>query len=762
MASALLSGCALLKLATKGNSWPKLSGEISAPVAERVFIRRDGHGTPHIRANSERDAWFALGFVHGQDRLFQADVQRRLMWGRLSEWLGDRTVGLDLFMAGLQLRERGERIVNAASPEVRDMLEAYSEGMNAGADSLGALPIEYRLVGAEFEPWTPVDCAAVVFLQSWGLNENAHFESTALMLRDLKTEELDQLFRLPPDPLPVDPAWEEIRKLDIAGFSKGFQAFTDVLGGLPERGQASNNWVVGGQRTADGLPIVANDPHLGQSVPSLWYVVDLQGGELHVAGVSFAGSPTVVIGHNESVAWGLTNVMADYVDYAVLERVGDDGYVLDGGEKTLRRVEVEVSVKDGEPATSETWWTEVGPVITDLEGTHIVAMRWHAFELADQTAGAFRALNLAGSVQQGLDVMKVPMTVAQNLVIADVHGDYAWQQVGSIPTRAHHTGRVPYLASELDSGWTGWWDELPGERNPERGYVWTANAAPADARAAAISTGYAPTWRHDRIAELLDGTEEATVADMGIVQRDLYARQAATLLPGLLDGHVAADPRSEMCRSVLEDWDFQVTSSSPGPLVWTVFQREFLRASLEDDLGPEVFDVYLQAAGATSNLIAGDLSPWLDDRPAAVERALIATCDLLQGSIGNDPDDWSWGGQHLLELDHPFASGRKLLSKWNMPSTPFQGNGATVAATSHGWRSLDMPVAGMPSMRIVMPLGDLGASTVVHPGGQSGQPRAKFFTSHFDAFVGGKTLPLWFSEADVAANTAYSLTLEPQ
>jgi len=762
IAAALVSGCAVFKLASKSNSWPRIEGSISVPAEADIQIRRDGFGVPHIRAESERDAWFALGFVHGQDRLFQADIQRRLMWGQLSEWLGKRTVGLDLFVTGLELRQRGQVILDGASPEVVAMLGAYSEGMNAGADSLGKLPIEYRLLGAEFVPWTPVDCAAVVFLQSWGLNANAHFESAALLLRDLEADELDRLFRLPPDPVPVDPAWDEIRVLDIAPFNAGFRSFTGALGGRPERGQASNNWVVGGARSVDGMPIVANDPHLGQNVPSLWYVVDLKGGDLHAAGVSFAGSPTVVIGHNESVAWGLTNVMADYVDYAVLERVGSDGYIVNGDEKTLRKVDVEIAVKDAEPQTGVVWWTDVGPVITDIEGTHIVAMRWHALELEDQTASSFRALNLAGSVQEGLDAFGGPMAVAQNLAIADVHGDYAWQQIGSIPIRASHTGRVPYLASELDSGWTGWWSDLPGERAPERGFVWTANAAPDDARAPAISTSYAPVWRHDRIEELLLEVDKATPEDMGRIQRDTIDRNAATAIPDLLAGYEASDPQAETCRKVLAEWDFDVTTKSAGPLVWTIFEREYLRAALEDDLGEEIFDVYLQTAGSTSNLIAGDLTPWLSDRPAAIEAALVATCAELAAELGSDPGLWRWGDQHRLKLEHPFASGRKLLSGWNMPVVPSPGNGATVAATSHTWRHLDMPVAGMPSMRIVMPLADLDASTVVHPGGQSGQPGAKFFTSHFEAYVKGETVPLWFSDADVAANTDYSLTLVPQ
>ena len=727
-------------------------------LEQELQIHRDVHGIPHVDAASERDAWFALGVLHGQDRLFQADIQRRLMWGRLSEWLGERTVGLDLFMAGLDLQRPAARMLEEASPDVVAMLEAYSQGLNSGASSLGKLPIEYRLLGVDFEPWTPLDCASVVFLQSWGLSANPHFETSALLLRDLSADDLDALFRHSKDPVPVDPAWEEVRTLDIAGFSKGFRSFTGALGGLPERGQASNNWIVGGERTASGLPIVANDPHLGQAVPSLWYPVDLRGGGLHVAGVSFAGSPTVVIGHNESIAWGLTNVMADYVDLAIVERVGEDSVRVEGQVQPLREVPVEVEVKGGSSATGSVWWTDLGPVISELSGTHLVVMRWHAFEIVDHTATVFRSLNLSTSVDEALQGARAPMAVAQNLVVADVQGDFAWQQVGSIPLREGHTGRVPYLASEEGSGWSGWWEELPGERGPERGYLWTANAAPDDTRAPAISTAYAAPWRHDRIGEVLEGLDKATVEDMARLQRDVFDRQAATVLPRVLEGYAPVDPEAQKCEAILRAWDFSATVESPAPTVWTVFQRQLSSAVVKARFG-DVVGIYLQVAGPTSNILERS---WALDAPELVEEAMKGTCVELGEVLGDDIEAWSWGHSHPLELTHPFADGRKLLSRWNMPVVPSAGTGSTVSATSHGWRGHPMPVAGMPSMRIVMPLADLGASTLVHPGGQSGQPGAKFFTSHFDAFVSGDTLPLWFDASDVRQNTAYTMTLRPE
>ena len=211
------------------------------------------------------------------------------------------------------------------------MLEAYAEGVNSGVGSLSKLPVEYRLLNKGFDAWEVKDGLALGFLQSWNLETNSSREMAALLMReewDVST--LDRLYRLRPEEPEVDPYWDELRGVEIGELTRAYRSWTSAFGGRPDKAQASNNWVLGPDRTASGHAIVANDPHLNQSVPSLWYVVDLVGGDHRAAGATLPGLPGVPIGHNGKVAWGLTNVMADVVDYAVLERVGDRGYVLAG------------------------------------------------------------------------------------------------------------------------------------------------------------------------------------------------------------------------------------------------------------------------------------------------------------------------------------------------------------------------------------------------------------------------------------------------
>ncbi len=788
-----LAGCALFSLASQKKAWPDHAATVAVkgPTKE-IAIARDGFGIPHIRASSTPDAMYALGFAHAQDRLFQADLTRRLIYGEASTLLGDRTVDFDGFVRGMEVRKRAAQTVQKAPFPVQAVLIAYSAGFNAGRDSLEKLPIEYELLGVETVPdWQPADCVANVYLQSWNLAENPEAELAALALKDLDADVLDRLLRFEVETPALEPGWNELRAADIGAWTPGWKGWTGLFGGIDEpTSEASNNWVVGPEISADGAPIVANDPHLSQRVPSIWYAADIQGGDLHAAGMTFPGSPAVVIGHNENVAWGLTNVMADYVDFAILETADEGRAVIhEGAEMALEKVAVNVEVKGGESVPYTTWYSPIGPVLTERNRSHVVVLRWHALELADESTTAFFELNHATTAQEAIAAMQRPMSVAQNLVVGDVHGDYAWQSVGSVPVRKAHTGRIPYDGSSPDHGWEGWYAELPGERAPERGWVATANQRPTRLRPAAlpialdeegqpvevpepeeppadidvhgITTGWAQPWRYNRIAEQLSAQKSWTPEAVASLQTDVRDLQAATLLPQLLEGVKGSNAAARRCRDLLAGWDHEVDIDSVEATVWVTFQRELLREALADDIGADAFDIYLQVHSTGRNLLGVGIDDWVSDRKDAVDSALIATCNRLESTLGESEEAWRWGAVHPLKLEHPFASGRALLSKWNAPVRDFPGNSNTVAAASAGWQDGEKPVGGMASLRIVMPLSDLSKSTLVHPGGQSGFPRHPDAFSQFDAFVKGETLPLYFSIADVVEHTVSTQTLVP-
>ena len=757
----LMHGCALKALSKQEKGWPGVQGEVNVlGPAGQVTILRDELGIPHIRAGADADALFGLGFVHAQDRLFQADLTRRAVKGELSELFGERTVQIDHFAKSMQVKTLAAQVVADAPFSIQAMLQAYVAGFNAGVDSLERLPVEYQLLGIEtFTPWTAEDCVGNLYLQSWNLAENPRSELAALALKDLDPALLDKVLRVNADVQPLDDYWSELRTLELGDWTPAWKGWSDAFVGIPEASQASNQWVVGPSKSADGMPIVANDPHLGQSVPSLWYTADIQGEDLHVAGVTFAGTPMVVIGHNEHVAWGLTNVMADYVDYAVVQRDGEDGYILGGERKKFREVSTVVQVKDAEPSEAVTLYTELGPVLTDRAADYLLVLQWHALNMPNEGVTAFAALNLSTSVDEALVAMSRPLPVAQNLAVADVTGDFAWQAVGSVPRRLAHTGRVPYPAYLAEHGWDGWFETLPGERAHERGYVSNANQAPDHEDANRISSHYAQGWRSGRIVELLNERDDWTPELVAEMQKDVVDTQAATHLPRLLDGVTPSLSQGKACKAILDEWDYVVSVDSIGPTVWNAFHRELLREALVDELGEAGLDVLMQVQPTSRNMLGVGLEPYMDED--TVENALTAACMSLENTLGEEVAGWTWGSQHPLKLQHPIGRTSSLLSRWNMPVTPFPGNSVTLAAASASWSEGEKAVGGMASVRVVMPLSDLSKSTMVYPGGQSGHPRHAHSQDQFPVFVAGETLPLYFSDQDVLLHAVNRLTLIP-
>jgi len=762
VALSMSTSCALGKLATKGKSYPEVRGvQPVGGIQAPIDIKRDKFGIPHIQAQSERDAWFGLGYVHAQDRLFQMDSRRRYAFGRLSEWIGPSTVELDGFVQGLGLEEVARRVTTDASPEVRDMLQAYSDGVNAGRASLRKLPVEYRLLNQEFEPWTPEDCAAIVLIQSWSLSENSHYELGALALKDhLDPAQIDKLFRHEPHIPPLDSYFSMLKDAEFGPYTAGFNKFDTPPAAPSDPPPGSNNWVVAGSKSVTRAPIMASDPHLVQRVPSLWYVAHVSGGGLNTAGVTLPSAPAVVIGHNENLAWSLTNIMADYVDFVALERSGERGYILAGEEHELRSTTATIKVRGAGDEQRETHWTKVGPVVTELSGTHLLALRWHALELADETAELFRGINLAASVDEALEASARHSVVAQHLLLADDQGHIALTQLGTLVERTGFTGRVPYPGSDPNYGWSGWMKERYVEVDPESGYLHTANSRLGYPRSDSISTSYVPDHRYQRIKELLEAKETFGPADLAAMQLDRRDHQAATRLPVLLKDVQPSTEHGKSCAELLESWDYTWETDSVGATVWAIFQRELLREALVDEIGEDAFQIYLQVAGSSRSLIAYGVEDFLQDRLGSVDRALNATCLALEESAGPNKKDWTWGIHHPLRLEHAFAGDKKLLSRWNMPVTPFGGSGSTVAAAGYGWNVEDTRVGGMASMRMIMPL-KRGHATGIHPGGQSGQPGHPHYNDLFRKYVEGGSVPLWFDAPDVERESTHLLRLVP-
>lgn len=769
---ALLPGCQLFELAAITSSYPPLDGELTVEGADdAITVVRDAAFVAHVTATTEHDAWFGQGFVHGQDRYWQADLNRHLAFGRVSEWLGEGAASLDGFMQGMELDDRGKALFAAQSDEAKAMFQAYADGMNAGLASLGNDPIEYRLLQVEPEPWTATDAYGVLFLMAWNLTENPAHETAAYLLRDaLDARALSDLYAFHPDVPDVDAWWGTVRQLDAGEFNAGFEAFTSSLGGRPDAGEASNNWVLGPSKSASGTPVLANDPHLGQRVPSLWHASHVRAPGLEAAGVTLPGVPGFPIGHTGDAAWGLTNVMADVVDFAILERAGDDGYVLAGETKSFTEVTAQVDVGLDEPITKTTTWTELGPVVTTNTADHVMAMQWHAFTVDDRLPEALYALAHSHSVDDLLDALDRPLMLAQNVALADAAGSFGYQSAGSVPRRVGMTGRTPYLASQPGIGWDGWLEGLPGERDTARGYVHTANTRPTSTQSAdgdvtgidvdAITTAWVAPHRDTRIREMLERPGPFDADDVRRQQLDLLDVTARRLVPWLLEG-VATPGDATACVDELKAWDFRWTTDSAGAAVWSRMHPAITRRTVNRWLDEEQTALFLASVGTGRGMLDARIEDLLSQaREQVVAEALVDACDDLTEQLGPDPAGWSWGEMHPLELKHPVADGQGILGYWHMRPVPWSGSGATVNAASYDLARDDRgvtPVTGMASVRFVIDLADPDGASMTYPGGQIGAPTHPGYASHYEAFVAGETVPLPWHDVEAS----HTLTLRP-
>lgn len=772
----LLSGCALTTLMTSGRSLPELEGQLEAPgLAGPAEIIRDERGIPHIRANSEADAAYSVGFVHAQDRLFQLDLARRLAYGRLAEILGPDAVPLDIFMRSLGLQEQAVEAMKAMDADTRFVLAAYSSGVNAGRDSAKKPPLEHRLLDQrKVEDWTPTDSMAVVFLNNWWLSRNADEELFAWLNRkELSRDDLDALFGLYDETTGADPYWEGIRKTRSGGLSEPFSAFMGTMSGIAAEGQASNNWVISGDRTESGKPILANDPHLVRSVPATWYVADIKGGSWHAAGGTVPGLPYVVVGHNETLAWGATNVMIDYVDFVVLERDGTLGYFHQGEKKTLVEKTVEIVVAGEElPRTETVYLSDVGPVVTDLAGTHLLAMQWSALTEVDNSASLVRQINLAATVEEASQIPTAGANTGLNFVFADSEGSIGWSVTGRAPKRLAHSGLLPYPGSSEHHGWDGYWETLPQEVDPERGYIVTANSRPeyeVDPEAEVVlptpeelSNSYIKPFRKDRISELIEATPKHTPESVMAIQMDIQDGQARQQVPALLDGLDSKTEGGIWVKETLTAWDYEANGRGVESLVWAEYNKQLVEYALEDTLSKAGVQTYLEtcSAGGTLVDVEGGLEHFVADADMARRAALLETHKSLTESFGESTSGWRWEYAHTLTFEHPFVQAGAPASLNAGFVDDGHGSPNTVNAAGYAWDQ-GYEMTWIPSMRLIVPLDDVGNATVVVPPGQSGQPGSDNYQDQVRYWKNGEQLPLWFHDADVEREAAYRLELTP-
>ncbi|HLE32808.1 MAG TPA: penicillin acylase family protein [Bacteroidota bacterium] len=748
-------------LATK--SFPQTSGTLVLDgLKEQVSIHRDSFGMPHVFASNDHDAYMAAGLLHAQDRLWQMDLIRRAGEGRLAEILGEKALPVDRLFRTLGLTDLSRQIASELNAESRLALESYAAGVNAYiADHRSSLPVEFDMLGIEPDPWLPEHSILLSKLMAWELNYSRWVDITfGYVVERVGEERARELYPDWPAGAPVIVPKELRGSLgsDLLGADRLFHELTG-LGGF---GSGSNSWVLSGSRTVSGKPLLANDPHLVLTTPARWYEMHLSTPTLDVSGASLPGIPFIVIGRNRSIAWGVTNAMVDDEDFYV-EEVDSlalpTRYMVNGSWREITSRVDTILVKDQLPVVLTSYHTHRGPIVNRIEPAAalsplLLSMRWTAMEATNETQ-AFHMINRATNWREFREGLKHFSAPAQNFVYADTAGNIGYYLGGKIPLR-----RVPQLSSpypgETDQfDWQGYvpFEENPHAFNPPAGFVATANNRIVDdAYPYYVSNQWEPSWRVQRINEVLSYSGKMEIEDCQRLQLDLVSPHARMIVPHILNAYPDTAIADEDLRTALtyfRNWDFVMRQEDVSTSVFQSFLMRAIRNTFDDELGEAVSRLYDTSAVrpliALTELLRKDSSAWFDNvttspiesKNDVIRKSLEEGIRDLRQKYGGELKELNWGAVHQVEFTHVFGENRLLRPLFNVGPFPVGGAHSTVWKGDFRIREAFRNFVG-PSTRQIFDLSDANNTRAVTPPGQSGQLYHKNYADQ---------VPLWLAGA---------------
>lgn len=731
-------------------SKPQVNGTLAlSGLTANVDVYRDDHGVPHIEAKSMKDLFIAQGFVTAQDRMFQMDLSRRQASGMLSEVIGEKTLSRDKFFRTLGLRRAAEASYHKYSPEMKKYLTWYADGVNAyikQAKNANTLPIEFMLVGYEPKKWTPVDSLVIGKYMAFDLG--GHWEGQAFRYYLMETFSKEKALDLFPG-YPADaPAILEDLKESGLDFEKSFAEAV-----VPNFHNGSNNWVVSGSKTQSGKPLLANDPHLSLGTPSIWYQTHLTAPEYEVSGVIFAGIPGIIVGHNETIAWGVTNVGPDVQELYIEKRNPKDPYefqYLADWEKADVVDEV-IKVKDKADVNYEVVITRHGPIISefahhDKPGTAL-SLKWTALQPSKELEAVIM-MNRSKNWQQFEKSLESFHTPAQNFVFASTDGTIAYKANGLIPVRKQKYTSLPVPGWTDQYEWEGYipWNELPTTVNPKNGYIATANnKVTTDSYPYHISDTFAQPYRQQRIVEVLEKNDTLTVKDMQTLQFDQKNKQAEELLPILIE-QVTNEPLNEIetqVIDVLKKWNKLDSKNSAAPLIFHIWMDRFSSELFKEEISEEMMDMFDGREQVIDELIrkayAGQPGPWIKEHGGlekVTENSFRSMISMLTEEYGEYLAEWKWGDFHTLTFEHPLASIKPLNLLFNPETQKMGGSRVTVGVA--GWNRETGDITHGGAWRMVIDMADpTKAYHVVGPG-QSGHVLSPWYKDQSKDWATGK------------------------
>ncbi len=693
---------------------PKISGEISAPIGGTATIQRDARGVPHIEAASWQDAIFLQGYVTAQDRLWQMDGIRRLAAGEIAEIAGRAALPLDERARRMRMRQIAETDVQNLPQEQRAVLVEYARGVNYFIEThRGDYSLEFSIPLNSYDPrpWTLSDCILV------GL----------VMFRDL-----------------TDSADSDYERQQAIGKNFNLARFHTLF--PPVDGEyvspGSNAWTVSGAHTADGKPMLANDPHLQFRIPSTWYLVHLKAPGLNASGATLPGVPCIITGHNDQIAWGVTNLETDVLDLYLEQLDPKTGrYLFKGAPEQARLERQTIIVKGAKPVLLETWVTRHGPVII-LENNQAYAMRWSA---ADGFGFPFMDINRASNFQQFQAALSTFWGPAQNFVYADKAGNIGYQAAGRVPIRNNFDGDFPVDGASGNFEWDGYipFEQMPNAYNPPSGIIATANQSTFPPGYPFHITGnFADKYRIDQIRALLSAKSKLTVDDMLAVQKDVYSAYNHFLAWQIVAAYRKLGSQSDLAAGAIDairNWNGQMDKDQAAPAV-----TKFVSDAMGESLTATVSSNYKNAPRpqVIEDMLRTRPAGWVahDNWDKWIVQCLETGLAVGRQRLGSPVSKWRWGQVLKWKFDHPVGHQFPLANAlFDIGPIEMSGSATTVKQTT---------LRLGPSERMVVDLGDLDKSVQNLVVGESGYVASEHYKDQWPAYYVGTSFPMEFDHVD--------------
>ena len=769
-------------------SLPQYSGSKQLPgVDDSVEVFFDEYATPHVFATNEKDLFYVSGYLMARERLFQLSLSAASGRGELSLFIGDDRLSSDIYLRTFGIPFIAKELDKKLDDKTRKLLFAYCQGINDWIDeSENNWPIEFRILRSKPIKWKTSDVIAFSRLMAYELQQSWKGEIIlGALVEELGIKYAKGLFPNDPDDIMIATPYNNMGAF-YNKISKEERKIRSLIG-MDGTVMGSNSWVINGNKTESGKPILSNDPHLGTKHPSWWYEMHLKGGKFNISGVCLPGMPIPIIGQNENAAWGFTNIMIDDMDFFI-ETINPNNlnqYKHDNNWKEITIRKETIKLKSGSDTTITVRSTHHGPIITDIHGSlknskKQISMTWSGHFMSDELPTLIKMATIK-NWEDFSDAVKTFSVPGQNIIYADINGNIGWRPAAKIPIRKNAKNLLPRPGEDSAYDWNGFvpFNEMPFLLNPKKGFIATANNKTIDdSFPYYISNQWASPSRIKRIEEMLKDKTSTNLDYMQEIQMDQKSHLALEIVNHLLKTKSNDNNKwLNKGHNILSEWDFIESPNSKGALVYHYILNALLKNIYGDEMN-KIGENYLidfvnqpmVPVRSMISLLRAPNSIWFDDintnevesKSQILEKSIVDGIRLLEKDFGNNDNNWKWSKTHTITQSHAMGSQKILNTLFNFNLGPFPSGGSSGSINKAEYKLLkDFDVAVAPSMRRIVDFNNLNETKFVLPGGQSGLQNSPHYKDQSELYKLGKYKTTYFDENYIKLNIKNRLVLLP-